>query len=167
MLAAQGGEENNKVHGTVLEPCKVGMMMEMSGGSGDIQLKLSDLRMNLSPDVLELAMSLQSSVLEPLVQPAPDKWVISPQNSVQFLCLHSIASLDCTVFVCHSILHVLCVGAAGLWQGARASCKSGATTRRSLGQLGLSWTPVCCPLSVDSPSGAHSPPSAMPPLGTA
>ena len=79
MLAAQGGEDNNKVHGTVLEPCKVGMMMEMSGGSGDIQLKLSDLRMNLSPDVLELAMSLQSSVLEPLVQPAPDKWVISPQ----------------------------------------------------------------------------------------
>lgn len=57
----------------MLEPCKVGIMMELSGGSGDIQLKLSDLRMNLSPDVLELAMSLQSSVLEPLVQPAPDK----------------------------------------------------------------------------------------------
>ncbi|KAK9908805.1 hypothetical protein WJX75_003140 [Coccomyxa subellipsoidea] len=69
----KGGDDGNKVHGTVLEPCKVGVMMELSGGSGDIQMKLSDLRMNLSPDVLELAMSLQASVLEPLVQPAPDK----------------------------------------------------------------------------------------------
>jgi hypothetical protein len=73
LLVAQGGDDGNKVHGTVLEPCKVGVMMELSGGSGDIQMKLSDLRMNLSPDVLELAMSLQASVLEPLVQPAPDK----------------------------------------------------------------------------------------------
>ena len=47
--------------------------MDMGGAAGDIQLALSDLRMNLSPDVLELALSLQSSVLEPLVQPPPDR----------------------------------------------------------------------------------------------
>ncbi len=57
----------------VLEPCKVAVRMDMGGAAGDIQLTLSDLRMNLSPDVLELALSLQSSVLEPLVQPPPDR----------------------------------------------------------------------------------------------
>ena len=61
------------MQGTVLEPCKVAARVDLQGGSGDIHLTLSDLRMNLSPDVLELALSLQSSVLEPLVQPAPDR----------------------------------------------------------------------------------------------
>lgn len=73
MCTPQGRDEESQVKGTVLEPCKVGMTMELSAGSGDIQVKLSDLRMNLSPDVLELALSLKGSVLEPLVQPAPDK----------------------------------------------------------------------------------------------
>jgi len=68
-------EPGSQVQGTVLEPCKVAVRMDMGGDAGDIQLTLSDLRMNLSPDVLELALSVQSSVLEPLVQPAPDRYV--------------------------------------------------------------------------------------------
>ena len=67
-------EPGSQVQGTVLEPCKVAVRMDMGGDAGDIQLTLSDLRMNLSPDVLELALSVQSSVLEPLVQPAPDRY---------------------------------------------------------------------------------------------
>jgi len=66
------------VQGTVLEPCKVAVRLDMGGDAGDIQLTLSDLRMNLSPDVLELALSVQSSVLEPLVQPAPDRYTHPP-----------------------------------------------------------------------------------------
>lgn len=67
-------EPGSQVQGTVLEPCKVGVRLDLGGEAGDIQLTLSDLRMNLSPDVLELALSLQSSVLEPLVQPPPDRY---------------------------------------------------------------------------------------------
>ncbi len=37
------------------------------------QVRLSDLRANLSPDVVELALSLQASVLQPLMQPPPDR----------------------------------------------------------------------------------------------
>ncbi len=40
------------------------------------QVTLSDLRLNLSPDVVELALALQSSVLQPLMQPPPDKCVL-------------------------------------------------------------------------------------------
>lgn len=75
MQNLQGGEqEGDQVQGTVLEPCKVAVSMDMTQGSGDVNLKLSDLRLNVSPDVLELALSLQTSVLEPLFQPAPDRF---------------------------------------------------------------------------------------------
>ena len=47
--------------------------MKMRGPTGDFNLSLSDLKLNLAPDILELVQSLQSSVLEPLVQPAPDR----------------------------------------------------------------------------------------------
>lgn len=40
---------------------------------GWLQVALSDLRVNVSPDVVELALALQSSVLQPLMQPPPDK----------------------------------------------------------------------------------------------
>ena len=66
-------QPSSQVQGTVLEPCKVGVRLDLGGEAGDIHLTLSDMRMNLSPDVLELALSLQSSVLEPLVQPPPDR----------------------------------------------------------------------------------------------
>ncbi|KAI7845244.1 hypothetical protein COHA_001286 [Chlorella ohadii] len=39
----------------------------------DIQLEASDLRLTLSPDVLELGGRLAASVLEPLMQPQPDQ----------------------------------------------------------------------------------------------
>ena len=80
----QGHEEHgSQVQGTVLEPCKVGVKLDLGGDAGDIQLTLSDLRMNLSPDVLELALSLQSSVLEPLVQPPPDRCPFPSSHLVQ------------------------------------------------------------------------------------
>ena len=85
----QGLEQpGSHVQGTVLEPCKVGVRLDLGGDAGDIQLTLSDLRMNLSPDVLELALSLQSSVLEPLVQPPPDRcthpsFPLDPQSVAQ------------------------------------------------------------------------------------
>ena len=63
----------SQVQGTVLEPCKVAVRLDMGPGGGDVALTLSDLRMNVSPDVLELALSLQGSLLEPLVQPSPDR----------------------------------------------------------------------------------------------
>lgn len=38
------------------------------GGRTDLNLDASDLRLNLSPDVLELATSLAASVAQPLMQ---------------------------------------------------------------------------------------------------
>lgn len=65
--------DSNTVQGSVLEPCRVGIDMKMKNGTGDFNLSLSDLKLNLAPDILELVQSLQSSVLEPLVQPAADQ----------------------------------------------------------------------------------------------
>ena len=67
------GGGGGQVQGTVLEPCKLGVTADLAGGAGDVALRLSDLRLNLSPDVAELAAALQASVLEPLVQPPPDR----------------------------------------------------------------------------------------------
>ena len=63
------------MQGTVLEPCKVALSADLggNGSGGDVQIRLSDLRVNLSPDVAELALSLQASLLEPLAQPPPDR----------------------------------------------------------------------------------------------
>ena len=65
--------DSKTVQGSVLEPCRIGIDMKMRNGTGDFNLSLSDLRLNLAPDILELVQSLQSSVLEPLVQPAADQ----------------------------------------------------------------------------------------------
>ena len=64
---------NDRVQGSVLEPCRIRVEMKMKNGTGDFNLSLSDLKLNLAPDIFELVQSLQSSVLEPLVQPAPDR----------------------------------------------------------------------------------------------
>jgi hypothetical protein len=73
-MLLQGDEQSDgQVQGTVLEPCKAAVTLDLQSGSGDINIRLSDVRLNMSPDVLELALSLQSSVLEPLFQPAPDR----------------------------------------------------------------------------------------------
>ena len=71
----QGGTAAGaRVQGMVLEPCRVGVSVAMERGAGTFNLDVSDLRLNLSPDILELASSLQTSVLEPLVQPAHDQY---------------------------------------------------------------------------------------------
>lgn len=71
---------SDRVQGSVLEPCRVAVDVKMKGATGDFNLSLSDLRLNLAPDIVELVQRLQSSVLEPLVQPAPDRSV--PQHRV-------------------------------------------------------------------------------------
>ena len=65
--------DNDRVQGSVLEPCRIAVDMKMKSKSGDFNLSLSDLKLNLAPDMFELVQSLQTSVLEPLVQPAPDR----------------------------------------------------------------------------------------------
>lgn len=57
----------------VLEPTTVAVDMSMNGPSGNMSLNVSNIRLNLSPDILELAMSLQTSVLEPLIQPPAEQ----------------------------------------------------------------------------------------------
>ena len=44
------------------------------GGKGDCELTLSDLRLNVSADLIELAQNLERNVLAPLAAPAPDRW---------------------------------------------------------------------------------------------
>ena len=65
----------SQVRGSVLEPCRIAVDMSLRnpGPVGDLNFSISDLRLNLSADILELVGSLQSSVLEPLVQPSPDQ----------------------------------------------------------------------------------------------
>ena len=60
---------SDRVQGSVLEPCRSGVEMKMNSGTGDFNLSLSDLKLDLAPDIFELVQSLQSSVLEPLLQP--------------------------------------------------------------------------------------------------
>ena len=57
----------------VLEPTTIAVDMSMTGPSGNMALNVSNIRLNLSPDILELAMSLQTSVLEPLIQPPAEQ----------------------------------------------------------------------------------------------
>ena len=66
---------SSQVRGSVLEPCRIAVDMTLRnpGPVGDLNFSISDLRLNLSADILELVGSLQSSVLEPLVQPSPDQ----------------------------------------------------------------------------------------------
>ncbi|KAK9815130.1 hypothetical protein WJX73_008307 [Symbiochloris irregularis] len=64
----------NRVQGTVLEPCCIGADIKMyPGGKGDCELTLSDLRLNVSADLIELAQNLERNVLGPLAFPSPDK----------------------------------------------------------------------------------------------
>ena len=66
--------ESGRVQGTVLEPCAISAEATMRpGGSGDCAVTVSDLRLNVSADLLELAQSLQQTVLAPLVAPPVDR----------------------------------------------------------------------------------------------
>ena len=64
--------------GRVLEPCNVTVTLASTSGTGDVTLAVTKLKLNVSVDVLELVLSLQSSVLDPLVQPSPDKCATAP-----------------------------------------------------------------------------------------
>lgn len=73
--SSQLTKQTGRVQGTVLEPCRVSLSMDTEGSAGDLKLTISDISLNVSADILDLAQSLQTSVLEPLVQPSPDRCV--------------------------------------------------------------------------------------------
>ncbi|KAL4447306.1 hypothetical protein ABPG77_007339, partial [Micractinium sp. CCAP 211/92] len=73
--------------GAVLDPCRLGLAFSLVAAAGegedarpastDVRLEATDLRLTLSPDVLELGALLAASALEPLMQPQPDQPVAS------------------------------------------------------------------------------------------
>ena len=71
------------MRGMVLEPASLAVGVKMQGPSGNLTLDVSNLRLNLSPDILELAISLQASVLEPLIQPPAEQPVSKCTSFVQ------------------------------------------------------------------------------------
>lgn len=74
LSACSQAPQANRVQGTVLEPCCIGADVKMyPGGKGDCELTLSDLRLNISADLLELAQNLERNVLGPLAYPSPEK----------------------------------------------------------------------------------------------
>ena len=64
-----------RVAGRVLEPVTLAAAISSERGNGKASVDLSKLKLNVSMDVLELILRLQSSVLGPLVQPSPDQCV--------------------------------------------------------------------------------------------
>ena len=84
--------------GTVLDPCRLALDFTLDSGAGggggsaegstaaangsasastsrtDLRLEASDLRLTLSPDVLDLGTALASSALAPLMQASGDSW---------------------------------------------------------------------------------------------
>lgn len=78
------------MQGTVLEPCAIDANVTMrTNGPGDCAVTLSDVRMNVSADLLELAQSLQQTVIAPLVAPAADRSGSAP-HSEQAGCMPQI-----------------------------------------------------------------------------
>ena len=74
MIAASNVPQGRRrVQGRVLEPCQLRAQLKQGKNGNEVEVNLSMLRLNVSVDVLELMQSLQSSVLEPLVQPAADR----------------------------------------------------------------------------------------------
>lgn len=83
-----------EVKGMVLEPTTVAVDMSMNGPSGNMSLNVSNIRLNLSPDILELAMSLQTSVLEPLIQPPAEQPVSKCTKFVKVATLLACSSVS-------------------------------------------------------------------------
>lgn len=71
------------MQGRVLEPCRLTAELKQAGGTTDVEVGVSALRLNVAVDVVELATSLQASVLEPLAQPDPTKCACSRLHIVQ------------------------------------------------------------------------------------
>ena len=57
----------------ILEPVTVGVQTDVHAQQGNIKLNISNIRLNISPDIVELFMTLHTSVLSPLLQPSADK----------------------------------------------------------------------------------------------
>ena len=87
--------QRQSVKGCVLEPCNMTVTLASSSGTGDVMLEVTKLKLNVSVDVLELVLSLQSSVLDPLVQPSPDKCATAPLVQVTFR-LRQLSMRKCT-----------------------------------------------------------------------
>ena len=68
-------QQQQRVAGRVLEPVTLSASISSEGGTGKANIALSKLKLNVSMDVLELILRLQSSVLGPLVQPSSDQYV--------------------------------------------------------------------------------------------
>ena len=96
MLVPQ--DNAGRVQGSVLKPCRIGVEMKMTRGCGDVSLSLSDLNLSLAPDIFELVQSLQSSVLEPLVQPALDRSVHTHAGVQAFLSCFMLCRPCCACF---------------------------------------------------------------------
>ncbi len=174
----EGG--GGSVHGTVLEPCKAAVVVDMraGGAAGDVQLKLSDLRLNVSPDVLELAAALQASLLEPLILPPADRrglacfplhaWASSCKPSHHGAVMRTVLQMPCPACAILDKSHAYYMRAlrgddslaacakSGRWRAARASCAPGATRRSRAAPRPRRWTRTCWVASAGSPSGGRS-----------
>lgn len=169
---------SDRVQGSVLEPCRVAVDMKMKGATGDFNLSLSDLKLNLAPDIVELVQSLQSSVLEPLVQPAPDRSV--PQHRV---CIPHTITASWSFVVCRLVVSsglasafspgsallssafismflvktnfcTKCAcGNAGQWPSAHASVRFGRTDLPMQMRRHPAVMPMCWVAREESPSG--------------
>lgn len=163
---------SDRVQGSVLEPCRIAVDMKMRGPTGDFSLSLSDLKLNLAPDILELVQSLQSSVLEPLVQPAPDRSVhgnttacycyrsceevVSPEfcPSDQALCEVRVYTLRMFLPKClKPSLQMRACKIAGQWLNAPASVSCGQIALPMQTQLLPAAMPMCSAAREESPSG--------------
>ena len=51
----------------------VGISVDTKGEHGNAKLNISNIRLNISPDIVELIIALQASVLGPLMQPSVEK----------------------------------------------------------------------------------------------
>jgi hypothetical protein len=114
------------VQSRVLEPCRVAASLSMQDASGELHIDVSCLKVNLSGDVLELLLGLQSSVIEPLILPAADR----PLTRCTSVCLSRPASIH---LVFHTAFRLVssALPSASVYKmlpaGARASRRSGRT----------------------------------------
>lgn len=81
----------------MLEPANVSVRLHWEGAAGLLELGVSNLRLNLSPDVLQLALGLQRSVLEPLVQPPPEAPLARCSRFVKVTPLPNLSTACCRV----------------------------------------------------------------------
>lgn len=139
---------NAQVKGTVLEPITLGIQADMQGEQGNVKLSISNIRLSISPDILELFMKLQTSVLAPLLQPAAEQPLAKCSTFTKVLIgslqgLHDI-DRECELF---SSLYLL---------GAEQWCVWAAITLVLYQIIHLCFWPWECDTRTDIPSQAVS-----------